>query len=178
MVDDFDGAPGCPAWWHFGAVTVTRSPSPASGTQHLQIRGGLSPVFAHGMGLFIHEDIGPRRTLQMDVRGRGPGSGRIKIEVSEDDNQNWEVEKTPPQYAPLYDDRFSFELAVDWSGWKTVTLPLSRFVDDNPGRGNDVLDPERQGTSGGLLELQLLFSAAERDAPSVHMDIDNISWTH
>jgi fucose 4-O-acetylase-like acetyltransferase len=178
VVDDFNGAPGCSAWWHFGAVALTRSPSPEPGTHHLQVRGALSPVFAHGIGLFIHQDIGLRRAIQMDIRGYGPGSGRIKIELAEDDNQNWEIEKAPPDYAPLYDDRFSFELAVDWTGWRTITLPFSRFVDDNPGRGNDRLDPERHGTSGGLLELQLLFSAAERDAPSVNIDIDNILWTH
>jgi hypothetical protein len=180
VIDDFEGGEGCPAWWFFGATSIQRGPSegePGHGERVLQVRGNAPGAFGHGMGLYMAQDLGERRTLELDVRGYGPFSGRIKLEVSEDDNGNWEIEKHPPLYIPLHDDRFVFELAVDWTGWRRVTLPLSRFRDDNPGRGNDLFDPQRDLTSGGLLELQLLFAPTGPGADQVQLDLDNLAWT-
>ncbi len=169
----------CPAWWAFGPLGYHQTASePGSGRagHHLQVRGPAAVPYAQGRGLFLDREIGDRRALQMSIRGHGPHSGRMKIELSEDDNNNWEIEKSPPLYVPLVDDRVIYEIAVDWYGWRDVAIPLSAFRDDNPGKGNDVFDPHRDLTSDGLLELQILFASAGAPGDETMIDLDDIRW--
>jgi hypothetical protein len=113
----------------------------------------------------------------MDVRGYGPASGRIKIELGEDDDGNWEIQKDRRTFRLLHDDLYVFELIVDWEGWRRVTIPLRRFVDANPGVGNDLFDPARDLTSGGLLELQLLFAPTSAGEDAIRIDFDHLRFT-
>jgi hypothetical protein len=181
ILDDFEATNECPRWWSFGTLTYHRaqaSSDPKGQAQHyLEVRGQASGTFVDGRGLYLLDDIGERRTLRMDVRGYGQDSGRIRIELYDDDNGNWEIEKDPRSYAPLYDDLFVYELAVDWNGWRQVELPLALFKDDNPTVGNNVLDPQRDLTSGGLLEIQLLFGPTRKENLEVAIDLDNLRWT-
>jgi len=180
LIDDFDGPRECPVWWSFGNLQYSRAAAgttPSNRGQVLAVRGSAPGAFASGRGTFVDRDIGPRRTLKLDVRGYGPHSGRIKIELSEDDNGNWEIEKDPRLFTPLYDDRFIYELTVDWSGWRELSLPISQFHDDNPNGGNNQFDPARDLTSGGLLEMQLLFGPGTPDQSDIRIDLDNIRWT-
>ncbi len=176
-IDDFESE-RCPRWWTFGFLPDQRVPAGGGGQgDHvLLVRGAAPGTYAHGRGLYLDRDLGSRRTLALLVRGDGPGSGRIKIELSEDDNGNWEIEKQPLLYVPLHDDRFVHELSVDWRGWREVTIPLSAFRDDNPG-GNGVLDPARDLTSGGLLELQLLFAPSGAYHDEVRLALDHLRFT-
>jgi fucose 4-O-acetylase-like acetyltransferase len=175
VVDDFESA-RCPRWWTFGFLPFERKAmSGAHGRFALDARGPAPGSYAHGRGLFLDRELGNRTRLVMLVHGDGPGSGRIKIELCEDDNGNWEIEKQPPLYVPLYDDRFVHELSVDWRGWRTVEIPLSLFRDDNPG-GNGIFDPQRDLTSGGLLELQLLFAPTGTFGDDVRISIDHIRF--
>jgi hypothetical protein len=173
VIDDFE-VEGCPHWWTFGFVPQERVQGDDG--HHLEVRGAAPGSYGHGRGVFLDRDIGARRTLALRVRGDGPGSGRIKIELFEDDNGNWEIEKHPPLYIPEFDDRWVHEISVDWRGWRQLTLPLDSFRDDNPGRGNDRFDPERDLTSGGLLELQLLFSPSGALHDDVRFAIDDIRF--
>lgn len=177
LIDDFERTAGCPGWWNFGAVQVERSVDAGTTNRILQVRGEAPGMFAHGLGLYLSRDLEARRTLEVDVRGHGPESGRLRIELADDDNGNWEIEKAPPRYAALHDDRFVYEVDVDWTGWRRLSVPLSAFSDDNPGIGNGVFDPARDLTSGGLLELQLLFAPARGGNDQVRIDLDNLRWT-
>jgi hypothetical protein len=176
VVDDFERA-GCPRWWTFGFVPQERIAGEPGRGHLLSIRGAAPGTYAHGRGLYLDVDVGDRRTLELLVHGEGPGSGRLKIELAEDDNGNWTIEKQPPLYVPEHDDRFVHEVGVDWRGWRRLTLPLATFRDDNPGRGNDRFDPGRDLTSGGLLELQLLVSPAGPLGDDVRIAIDDIRFT-
>lgn len=175
VVDDFESA-RCPRWWTFGFVPQERSPEVgAHGAHALVVRGPAPGAYAHGRGVFLERDLGARKRFLLNVRGDGPGSGKIKIELCEDDNGNWEIEKRPPLYVPLYDDRFVHELSVDWRGWRELDIPLAVFRDDNAG-GNGMLDPARDLTSGGLLELQLLFAPTGTYGDDVRIAIDHIRF--
>lgn len=176
IVDDFESA-RCPRWWTFGFLAYERAPaeSDAHGAFILAARGPAPGSYAHGRGVFLERDVGTRARLLLLVRGEGPGSGRIKIELCEDDNGNWEIEKSPPLYVPLHDDRFVHEVSVDWRGWREVEIPLALFRDDNPG-GNGSLDPARDLTSGGLLELQLLFAPSGAFGDEVRLGLDHIRF--
>lgn len=175
VVDNFE-SPRCPRWWTFGFVPQHRSAEVgAHGAHALVVRGPAPGAYAHGRGVFLERDLGARRRLLLFVRGDGPGSGKIKIELCEDDNGNWEIEKRPPLYVPLYDDRFVHEVSVEWRGWRELDIPLAAFRDDNPG-GNGVLDPARDLTSGGLLELQLLFAPTGAYGDDVRIALDHIRF--
>lgn len=177
LVHDFERPLKCAASWTFGALTVGRQKQGDAASYSLSVIGDAGALAGHGFGLYLTQEIGPRRTLELDVRGYGARSGRIKIELAEDDNGNWDIEKDPALFVPLYDDRFVFELPVDWTGWRHIRIPLALFRDDNPGRGNDQLDPSRDLTSGGLLELQLLFSPLGVGSTFVQLDVDNLAFT-
>lgn len=180
IIDEFQSGNDCPAWWSFGTLTFDRSTDDAGdgSTQnyYLTVRGSAEGLFANGCGVTLTRDIGERRTLALDVRGYGPDSGRIKVELCEDDNGNWVVEKDPYLYTPLYDDRWVYEFTVDWSGWRQLSIPLALFNDDNPQGGNNIFDPTRDLTSGGLIELQMLFSPTPGARNQVQIDIDNLRW--
>lgn len=179
IIEDFEQPQKCRPSWSFGAVTLDRCvpPDPDSRSAALCVRGNKLATAGHGFGLYLNDELGARQTLELDVRGTGVRSGRVKIELSEDDNGNWDVEKDPRLFTPLYDDRVVFELSVDWNGWRHLRIPLSLFSDDNPGHGNDRFDPRRDLTSGGLLELQLLFSPLGAGSDWVELDIDNVVFT-
>jgi hypothetical protein len=179
-IDDGEGPEGCPGWWTFGDVQLRRAAAEdptRHGTRVLAVRGRARGAFAHGMGVFLERDAAAFRTLEMDVGGYGPASGRIKIELGDDDDGNWEIQKDPRTFRPLRDDLYVFELRVDWNGWRRVSIPLRRFVDSNPGVGNDVFDPARDLTSGGLLELQLLFAPASPGEDAIRIDLDELRFT-
>jgi fucose 4-O-acetylase-like acetyltransferase len=175
VVDDMKRREGCPAWWHFGEIEIDRAVD-SDGRPVMRVRGRAPGMFAHGIGLYMDRDVGKRRTLHLDIRGYGPSSGRIKIELLEDDNGNWEIEKDSRLFVPMHDDRFVREIRVDWDGWRNVVLSTDTFVDDNPGRGNDIFDPQRDLTSGGLLEMQLLFAPASPESDEIQIDIGNVRW--
>jgi hypothetical protein len=178
LIDDFESEE-CPPWWTFGGLAETRVPFESNAGHpagyYLQVRGEASPAAA-GRGLYLQRDIADRRHLVVDVRGYGPDSGRIKIELDDDDNGNWEIEKSLRTFMPLYDDRFSHQLTVDWHGWRRVTVPVEAFRDDNPAVGDNVFNPIRDLGSGGLLEMQLLFASSGNGTP-IRIDLDNLRWT-
>ncbi|GBR72431.1 hypothetical protein HP1_113 [Candidatus Termititenax spirochaetophilus] len=74
----------------------------------------------------------------------------------------------------MYDDQLEYEIVVDWSGWKTVEIPFSKFVDVNPGIGDDRWNPRAAKGSGGLLHIQIITLS---DVPEgkLNIGIDNLS---
>ncbi len=193
LIDDFEsGSITSPReWWTFDIATARPVPNrglsggdpevaDASGGYSLLLKGNATNWYAGGCGTYIakeKQDLSGYNSLQLDVYGNGPGSGTLKIELFDDDNQNWQVEQDPAKaYAPIYDDKYVYDISVDWTGWKRLIIPLDDFVDDNPRVGDDVWNPQQNGGSGGLLQLQFICIAGKSDG-SVNFNIDNISLT-
>jgi hypothetical protein len=65
---------------------------------------------------------------------------------------------------------------VDWTGWKRLIIPLDDFVDDNPRVGDDVWNPQQNGGSGGMLQIQFICLASKSDG-RVNFNVDNIALT-
>jgi len=150
------------------------------GNYSLHLSGPAKNWYAGGCGTYLakeNQDLSKYDHFQMDVYGSGPGSGTIKIELADDDNKNWQVEQdSAKNFALIYDDKFVYEVRVDWNGWKRVSLPFADFVDDNPKVGDDIWNPQQVDGSGGLLQVQFICIAST-DKGRVNYNLDNVSLT-
>jgi hypothetical protein len=191
MIDDFEDGDytSNPEWWKFDNVNlkVVENKDYLNGDQtslseikkySLNVNGTCTDWYCGGMGTYTARkggDISRFNTYQMDVYGNGAGSGTLKIELNDDDNGNWQIEQDPKRgYSNLYDDKFAYNVVVDWRGWKRLSIPIADFVDENPGIGDDIWNPEQEGGSGGLIQMQMIFIGPKK-AGNVRFNIDNVS---
>lgn len=148
------------------------------GNYSMLLKGPANNWYAGGCGTYIakeNTDLGKYNSFVIDIYGNGEGTGTLKIELFDDDNNNWQVEQDPAKaYAPIYDDKLVYSVSVDWSGWQRVVIPLDDFVDGNPGVGDDVWNPGQTEGSGGFLQVQFVCIAST-DSGLVNMSLDNIS---
>lgn len=178
LVDDFeDGSyTEAPEWYVFDNIIpamVQNSRLPDSdlkylkslGKYSLQLRGATSTWYVGGIGTILQSDVAAYDTFVLSVYGYGEYSGVLKIELYDDDNNNGEIE-VDPKWLPLYDDRFIFEVPVNWKGWRPVVLPIKDFKVD--GGGNKIFDP-------GLIKIQLI-GIANSESGSVKFNVDNLSF--
>lgn len=186
LIDDFEDGDYTknPEWWRFDTITaeVLKNKkgragdiiAEEAGQYSLSIKGTAKNWYAGGMGTYFGIDGRKYTGLQLDVKGTGPKSGVLKIELVDDDNGNWEVEQDVlKSYALIYDDKVVHELRVDWDGWKRIYIPFTDFVDENPGVGNDKWDPIQTEGSGGLLTLQFICLAPKKTG-NLEYVIDNV----
>ncbi|MDD4179703.1 MAG: hypothetical protein PHH14_06640 [Candidatus Margulisbacteria bacterium] len=150
------------------------------GTYSLLLSGMANNFYVGGCGTYLakeNQDTSKYTTFIVDVYGNGPGSGTLKVELVDDDNNNWQAEQDrQKQYALIYDDKYVTEVNIDWNGWKKVSIPLASFVDDNPGVGDDIWNPNQANGSGGLLQMQLICIATDAKG-KVNYNLDNIALT-
>jgi hypothetical protein len=193
LIDNFEsGSLRSPReWWTFDIrraeivsnISLTEGDKAVAaevGKYSMFLNGEAKNWYAGGCGTYIakeNQDLSKYNSFQIDVYGNGESSGTLKIELFDDDNSNWQVEQDPAKsYAPIYDDKFVYDIRVDWSGWKRLTIPLNDFVDDNPKVGDDIWNPQQNGGSGGLLQLQFICLAGTPTG-AVNYNPDNISLT-
>jgi len=176
VVDDFEDGTflKSPEWWVFDNIDLT-----ITSDKKLWIRGKASDWYVGGLGTYLFtpgKDLSKYSAMDLDIWGTGPHSGTLKIELYDDDNGNEQIEQDPKKgYAPIYDDRFSYELKVDWKGYRHVSIPFFEFVDNNPDAGDNVWNPQQMRGSGGLLQMQLIVVATSKTG-RVDMTIDNIAF--
>ena len=182
IIDNFEdnNISADPEWWTFDQVKLSTSRNPAKGSLSLVVKGKTKDWYVGGIGTYIakqEQDLSQYSSLTMDIYGYGPGSGKVKVEVYDDDNGNWQIEQDPKKgYSPVSDDRYSYELNIDWKGWKKVKIPFSDFVDTNPNVGDNIWNPQKIGKSGGLIQMQLICLANSKIG-TVHYIIDNVSFS-
>lgn len=176
-----------PSWWTFDGVVlkVDKAAKLTGGDPvveeetveyALKIGGTAKSWYVGGFGAYIAKDTAGYSAVTVDVWGNGKNSGKMKIELYDDDNGNMQIEQDKNNQ-PLNDDRFVYEFDVNWSGWKRIKVPFKNFKDDNPGVGNGKLDAEATNGSGGLLHIQIIFVATTQTG-SVNMAIDNLELTN
>jgi hypothetical protein len=191
MIDDFEDSDynSNPEWWKFDNIypkvvsnAEYKTGDPVSLAEiknySLNITGSCTDWYCGGIGTYMARkgvDLSKFNTYQMDVFGNGPGSGTIKVEMNDDDNGNWQIEQDAKKaYANIYDDKFVYNLIVDWRGWKRVSIPIADFTDENPGVGDDIWNPNQEGGSGGLIQMQLVFIGPKK-AGKINLNIDNLA---
>jgi len=179
LIDDFEDGDlvQLSKWWQFGKVQVLISEQEPSteeglGKKSMVLKGTTTGWYVGGVGCRIGIDATPYSTLKVLIKGIGKSSGTLMIELYDDDNHNEVIEKSKDNI-PLYDDKFIYSLHVDWEGWKTVMIPLSRFVDGNYKIGNGVFDPNTLQGSGGLIQMQLILATNKKQGYA-QVEIDQI----
>ena len=182
VIDDFkDGdISSNPTWWVFGDMAVSVGPNSDAkesdyvGRQSLRFQGKSKNHYVGGVGTYLALDGTRFNAIDMIVCGAGRESGRVKIELYDDDNKNYIIEPSP--FVPgrvAFDDRFIYEFPINWEGWKKVTIPLSMFYDDNPKIGDDIWNPDHKNGSGGLVQIQLIASTTNRKG-KIDFKLDSI----
>lgn len=191
LIDNFEsGSIKSPTeWWVFdietgspvnnsGLTAGDASVAGKVGNYSLLLKGRANNWYAGGCGTYVAKpniNYSNYNTFQIDVYGNGPGSGTIKVELWDDDNKNWEAEQDPTKsYAPVYDDKWIYDIRVDWQGWRRVTVPLEDFVDEITSVGDNILNLDQSNGSGGLLQVQFVCLAS-KSTGLVNLNIDNIA---
>ena len=184
-IDDFEDGDitADPAWWTFGDSQVNVVSVPGikedklaknCGKQVLKIEGSTEAWYIGGMGCYLAQDATAVNAVKFMVYGNGPQSGRITIQLYDDDNNNEELEQDVERnYEPIFDDKIEYTFDVNWKGWQVITVPIDRFKDSNSGVGDNVWNPSKDNGSGGLLHFQLIFLANGKKG-NINVAIDNI----
>jgi hypothetical protein len=179
MVDNFEDGEflRTPKWWTFGllnASVVENNKKEANylGAKSIRLKGDPREWYVGGMGTYLGIDARPYNAIKLIVRGNGIESGHLRVELYDDDNKNWVVEIHPEDDSIIeFDDKFVYSQKVDWTGWRVLIIPFSHFVDDNPDVGDNIFNPVQVGTSGGLLQTQLILLATNKEVvPSIQID--------
>ena len=184
MIDNFENNSDLksPEWWSFDRVTRTVVKNPVArsgdavakscGKYSLNIKGNASNWYCGGIGTYLGIDASSYTGLEMCIYGNGAGSGKLKIELYDDDKGSWET-KYDKDWIPLKDDVWAYEQNIDWRGWKKVYLPFSGFVLSNPKRGDGKMNFDQLNGSGGLLQIQMIGLANSADG-EININIDNV----
>ena len=185
IVDNFEdkNVTNFPRWWGFDNISMAIRKNDAKEFKYLEkyslhLEGQPQNWYVGGAGTYFAIDIKDYNALKLVIKGYGPKSGVLIVELFDDDNNNFEVEANPSiSSETLADDKFIRTIKVDWAGWKVLILPLNEFVDGNIGIGDDKWNPSQNGSSGGLLQMQFVLLAADKSImPQV--SIDSIKFYH
>lgn len=187
LIDNFEGGKA-EKWWKFGEVKidpVKNSDSQAKdqvaqscGDYALKISGKTNDWYVGGIGTYIGTDADSYSRLQMDICGNHKSGGTLKIELFDDDNQNFNLEQDPEKsFAPIYDDKWVAEVNLLGPGFTRISIPFPAFRDANPGVGDGQWNPSQKDGSGGLLQLQFVF-ITEKQKGEVDLKIDNVLLTY
>lgn len=175
-IDDFDDAElkVSPAWWVFDKMdfVFTEAKRTENGNYYLTISGQPDNYYLGGMGTYLGVDASDYNYLVLSIYGNGAESGILKLQLYDDDNNNYQLEQDST-FQVLYDDVLEYEQIIDWEGWQTIEIPLSRFVDVNQGIGDDIWNPNQKDGSGGLLHFQMVVLSPTQTG-KVKFGIDNI----
>lgn len=183
IVDNFEDADitKFPEWWGFDDIELSIEPNnplefDPLGKRSLELTGVPDYWYVGGTGTYFAIETKNYNALKMLVRGYGKKSGVLIVELFDDDNNNYEIEKHPDiPSETLADDKFIHTVKINWDGWRVVIIPFDQFVDGNLTIGDDLWNPYQTDASGGLLQMQLVLLAADKKVkPRVR--IDNIKF--
>jgi len=168
-----------PNWWKFDRLKLRVQSTkeydiPELGKFLLSLKGQAKGWYVGGLGMYLAQPVDLHTHFQLDVFGTGEDSGMLKIELYEDDNYNKQIEQNiANNYLPVKDDKWSYELPIDWEGWQQILVPFSEFEDVNPKVGNNRWDPDGYRDSGGLVNIQFIVVASS-EVGEVNFKIDNV----
>jgi hypothetical protein len=190
LIDNFEDGDFTrnPTWFNFdnSVLNIVENQKPekidfvaeSTGKYSLGISGRAANWYVGGFGIDQSIDASDYSRIQFDLYGNPASSGKLKIELYEDDNSNNQIEQDPKAgWVPTADDKWVAEVNVLGEGFTRYSIPFTAFKDDNPGVGNDKFDPDKKNGSGGLLKIQFIAIAGEQQGEA-NFRLDNILLTY
>ena len=101
--------------------------------------------------------------INISVYGKGDKLANLSVRLTEDDDNSGEFETAN-------DDAFTYLIAVDWKGWKRVSIPYSSFTDGDASIGNNTAEPSK-------LKGMSLALVANSSTQNVSLHADYIIFT-
>jgi len=188
LIDNFENG-RADKWYRFGQISMAADKNPSlegevkdlvaesCGEFSLKLKGGSENWYVGGIGTDLQLDAGAFTRLQMDVYGSDK-NGKIKIEVFDDDNQNFLLEQDPARdWLATKDDKWVAEVPILGKGFTRISIPFSAFRLENPGCGDGIWNPVQKDGSGGMLKIQMVF-LTDRQKGRVEANIDNLLLTY
>ncbi len=170
-----------PQWFSFDAIMPSISKNSElkegdaavaadAGDYSLKLTGTAKDWYVGGMGLMLGIDATGYDNFDADIYGNGEKSGKLKVELYQDASGRPEI-IVGPDYKPLYDDLFSYEIEVNWTGWKHVSIPIKSFKIE--GNGIKTWNPTLKNGKKGLVKVQLI-TVANSQTGSINYNVDNL----
>ncbi len=170
-----------PIWFDFGniKIEVQGNANLTSGEKSviekikkgsLDVHGLTKDWYIGGIGVEKNIEAARYKAFDFDVYGYGESSGKIKVELYDDDNLDQAV-VTDEKWKPIGDDLWVKEVNIDWYGWKRVSIPFSEFI--NQGTGNNLFDADTSKGFGPLVKVQFIFLASNK-LGEIHCALDNL----
>ena len=183
LVDNFEDGDlkRSPSWWQFGGLYTEIVQNDQEVVSYLDplslsVTGRTSSGYIGGCGTYFGIDGTQYDTLKLVIHSSKKSKGVMRVELYDDDNGTWSIEKDPSNpSSPGFDDKYIYNLSLDWDGWRVVTIPFDQFYDQNPAIGDGVWNPDQKNGSGGLLQMQFIF-LSDQTKGYVDVQIDTIKF--
>jgi len=166
-----------PEWFVFDKIVPTvvsnstlDKTTESIGEYSLNLKGDTTSWYVGGIGTMLGIDATRYDSLELNVYGYGANSGLVKIEFYDDDNGNADIE-VDKNWKTTADDLWSYELPVNWKGWKHISVPFSTFKVS--GGGDKIWNPDLKNGSSGLNKVQII-AVANAEKGSVKFNLDTI----
>lgn len=182
MVDDFEDGDfvNFREWWSFGKVLISNDVVTSNlsylGSRLMNIQASSTNWYAGGLGTYIGAPIHYFKTLKLVIYSPKINAGKIRIELYDDDNNNYRLDMDEKTQQPSKDDLFIYDLNLSWVGWKVVQIQLSEFEDFNNMVGDNTWNPNDLYGSAGLLQIQLIILSSKYQSESIDCLIDTIKF--
>lgn len=175
VLEDFADATLGSNWWRFGELkeSFAESENPEVGAKYLRLIGVAKDWYVGGRGVYLAKDVTNFNALEIWIINNSAEKPKVKIEIFDDDNNNSEIEQDD-KFQPLKDDKYEYEILLNWGGWRKVVIPFDSFVDVNPEIGNNTWDPTTSDGSSGLTQMQFIVVAGSEQG-KVDVGIGKIS---
>jgi hypothetical protein len=102
--------------------------------------------------------------FNISIYGTGDKLASLSVRLTEDDDNSGAFEAAN-------DDAFTYLIAVDWKGWKRVSIPYSSFTDSDAALGNNSAEPSK-------LKGMSLALVANTSTQNVSLNADYIIFTN
>ncbi|MFH1389810.1 MAG: hypothetical protein ABIH56_03710 [Candidatus Margulisiibacteriota bacterium] len=186
MIDNFESG-RFDKWYKFGEMTarIVENGTPegrdtineSCGDYSLDLKGSSQNYYVGGIGSDLNVDATTFSRIQMDIYGVA-GAGKIKIELFDDDNDNFVLEQdSNKDWIPTKDDKWVAEVPILGKGFTRVSIPFTAFRLENPGAGDGTWNPDQMNSSGGLLKIQMIV-LTNQPKGDVETRVDNILLTY
>lgn len=185
VVEDFEDSDSSIVWSPVGQATSKVIDAPKTTRDYrgiirkaqkksLEIIGTADDYYVGGIRAKL-SGVSPAYThIRLMIFSKGHSKGKLNIELYDDDNSNQVIDRDSDGTL-THDDKLSYTVYVNWTGWKQVVVPLSRFSDKNKSVGDDKWDPGIAGGTISINELELGIVSSSKTG-SIYFAVDNIEF--